>query len=112
MNDIKEKLRQTGIHILTLSRNELYVSMRFLDIALSKLRFEMNLSTRSIGTDGQSILFNPRYLMDTYALDRVFVNRCYMHMLIHNLFGHDFSGQGKNKDCWNLACDIAGRVAH
>ncbi len=107
MNDIKEKLRQTGIHILTLSRNELYVSMRFLDIALSKLRFEMNLSTRSIGTDGQSILFNPRYLMDTYALDRVFVNRCYMHMLIHNLFGHDFSGQGKNKDCWNLACDIA-----
>lgn len=110
MNDIKEKLRQTGIHILSLSRNELYVSMRFLDIALSRLGFEMNLSTKTIGTDGLSILFNPRYLMDTYAADRVFVNRAYMHMLIHNLFCHDFSGQGKNKECWNLACDIAAEA--
>lgn len=110
MNDIKEKLRQTGIHILSLSRNELYVSMRFLDIALSRLGFEMNLSTKTIGTDGLSILFNPRYLLDTYALDRVFVNRAYMHMLIHNLFCHDFSGRGKNKECWNLACDIAAEA--
>ena len=29
MNDIKEKLCQTGKRILTLSRNELYLSMRF-----------------------------------------------------------------------------------
>lgn len=107
MNDIKEKLKQTGIHILTLSRNELYVSMRFLDMALSKMNFEMNLSTKTIGTDGESVLFNPRYLMDIYCEDPVLVNRAYMHMLIHNLFGHDFTGKEKNKECWDLACDIA-----
>ena len=33
-----------------------------------------------------------------------------MHMLIHNLFCHDFSGRGKNKECWNLACDIAAEA--
>ena len=49
MNDIKEKLCQTGKRILTLSRNELYLSMRFLDMALSQLGYEMNLSTKTIG---------------------------------------------------------------
>ena len=107
MNDIKEQLSRIGVKILSLSRNELYISMRFLDIALARLDYVMNLSTKTIGTDGQSILYNPRYLMDTYTVDRVYVNRAYMHMLIHNLFCHDFSGRGKNKENWNLACDIA-----
>ena len=106
MNDIKEQLSRIGVKILSLSRNELYISMRFLDIALARLDYVMNLSTKTIGTDGQSILYNPRYLMDTYTVDRVYVNRAYMHMLIHNLFCHDFSGRGKNKENWNLACDL------
>lgn len=107
MNEIKEKLRQAGISILSLSRNELYVSMRFLDIALASLKYEMNLSTKTIGTDGVSILFNPRYLMDMYQSDRVLVNRAYLHMLLHNIFCHDFSYKDKNLENWNLACDIA-----
>lgn len=107
MNELKEKLRNTGLHILAISRNELYISMRFLDIALAQLKPEMNLSTKTIGTDGVSILFNPRFLMETYSDDRVFVNRVYMHMLVHNLFGHEFHGKNKNEAYWNLACDIA-----
>ncbi len=107
MNDIKEQLSRMGVRILNLSRNELYISMRFLDIALARLDYAMNLSTKTIGTDGKSILYNPRYLMDTYTVGRVYVNRAYMHMLIHNLFCHDFSWKGKNKENWNLACDIA-----
>lgn len=107
MNEIKEKLEATGIRILQLSRNELYLSMRFLDMALSKLGYEMNLSTKTIGTDGLSILFNPRYLIEEYQADRVFVNRAYMHMLVHNLFRHDFNLGTRNKEYWDVACDIA-----
>ncbi len=107
MNEIKEKLNQTGIRILELSRNELYLSLRFLEAALSMLRYEMNLSTKTIGTDGVSILFNPRFLIEEYSADRVFVNRVYMHMVIHNLFRHDFNGGKRNKEYWNVACDIA-----
>lgn len=107
MNEIKEKLEATGIRILQLSRNELYLSMRFLDMALSKLGYEMNLSTKTIGTDGLSILFNPRYLIEEYQADRVFVNRAYMHMLVHNLFRHDFNGGTRNKEYWDVACDLS-----
>ncbi len=38
MNELKEKLRNTGLHILAISRNELYISMRFLDIALASAK--------------------------------------------------------------------------
>lgn len=110
MNEMKEKLEAAGVRILSLSRNELYVSMRFFDIALASLKYEMNLSTKTIGTDGVSILFNPRYLVDTYRMDRVFVNRAYMHMLVHNLFRHDFNVKGRNKEYWDLACDIAAEA--
>ena len=55
MNDLKQQLINIGKTILQSSRNELYLSMRFLDIALSGLEYEMNLSTLYIGTDGNKI---------------------------------------------------------
>ena len=107
MNNIKQKLEQTGKSILAYSRNEIYLSMRFMDIALSKLSWEMNLSTTSIGMDGEKILFNPRYLINLYRKDDVLVNRVYMHMLLHGLFGHAYHGGGRNEEYWHLSCDIA-----
>lgn len=107
MNNIKQKLEQTGKSILAYSRNEIYLSMRFMDIALSKLSWEMNLSTTSIGMDGEKILFNPRYLINLYREDDVLVNRVYMHMLLHGLFGHAYHGGGRNEEYWHLSCDIA-----
>ena len=91
MNDIKEQLSRIGVKILSLSRNELYISMRFLDIALARLDYVMNLSTKTIGTDGQSILYNPRYLMDTYTVDRGYVNRAYMFLSQSVITGNTFT---------------------
>ena len=56
MNHVRAQLEQTGKAILSHSRNEIYVSMRFMDIALSMLGYEMNLSTKTIGVDGSKIL--------------------------------------------------------
>ena len=60
MNQTRQKLNQIGCQILANSRNEIYLSMRFMDIALSMLSYEMNLSTTTVGIDGMKILFNPR----------------------------------------------------
>lgn len=56
MNETHEQLIKIGTGILGASRSELYLSMRFLDIALSTLGYEMNLSTLHVGTDGVKIL--------------------------------------------------------
>ena len=66
MHEMKEKLIKAGTDILNASKTELYVSMRFLDIALNSLGYEMDLSMKTIGTDSQKIRFNPRYLIENY----------------------------------------------
>lgn len=107
MNNVKEKLDIVGKKILAYSRNEIYISMRFMDIALSMLSYEMNLSTKTIGIDGRKILYNPRYLIDLFSQDNILVNRCYMHMLLHGLFGHVYGQSGRDEKYWHLSCDIA-----
>lgn len=107
MNETHQKLIQIGTNILSASRNELYLSMRFLDLALSGLRYEMNLSSLYVGTDGEKILFNPRYLVQRYLCDRVLVNRAYLHMVLHCLFRHPFHLNDRDEELWHLVCDIA-----
>ena len=107
MNETHEQLIKIGTGILSASRSELYLSMRFLDIALSALGYEMNLSTLHVGTDGVKILYNPRDLIQRYLSDRVLVNRAYLHMLLHCLFRHPFHTGERDAALWGLACDIA-----
>ena len=93
MHDNKEKLVRTGQTILNASKNELLVAMRFLDIALSSLGYELDLSMRSIGTDSENIRFNPLWLIENYRGDSVRVNRAYLHMLLHCVFRHMFHNE-------------------
>ncbi|WP_304509043.1 vWA domain-containing protein [Anaerotignum sp.] len=107
MNENHQRLIQIGNAILNSSRNELYLSLRFLDLALSGLNYQMNLSSLYVGTDGEKVLFNPRYLVERYQSDPVLVNRLYLHMLLHCIFRHPFHTGERDQALWGLACDIA-----
>ncbi|NCC43062.1 MAG: VWA domain-containing protein [Clostridia bacterium] len=93
--------------ILMNTRNELYLSMRFFDVALSSLSFLPDGSTGSWGCDGSIFHFHPEYLLERYRENPVIVDRGFLHQLIHCLFGHLWTGNGKNAADWDLACDIA-----
>lgn len=93
--------------ILQNSRNELYLNMRYLDLSLSSLGFEMDPACRGLGTDGFVIYYHGEYLCDLYRRGRVLVNRAYLHMVLHCLFCHmDTMGRREGR-MWNLSCDIA-----
>lgn len=93
--------------ILVNSRNELYLNMRYLDISLSSLGFEADPGCRGVGSDGFVFYYHPDYLCNLYRQGRAVVNRAYLHIVLHCLFGH-MDGRGKrDRDYWNLACDIA-----
>lgn len=93
--------------ILVNSRNELYLNMRYLDISLSSLGFEADPRCRGVGSDGFVFYYHPDYLCNLYRQGRAVVNRAYLHIVLHCLFGH-MDGRGKRDgDYWNLACDIA-----
>ena len=92
--------------ILADARNELYMNMRFLDVALSSLTFQADPGCAGVGTDGYGIFYRPEYLMGLYRRGRVFVNRAYLHMVLHRLFLHlDTSGK-RAEDSWKLACEL------
>ena len=57
-----EKLRRIGGQILAASRDELYLGMRFLDVALSSFVYQMDSEVHPFGTDGGAIYFHPREL--------------------------------------------------
>ncbi len=95
------------VKLLSMARNELYLNMRFLDIPLSGLGFEAAWEQRGIATDGFQIYYQPEDLLSRYRQGRQEVNRAYLHMVLHCLFGHIDSRRGREKRLWNLACDIA-----
>lgn len=93
--------------ILYQARNELYLNMRFLDVALSSLGFEADWGRRGLATDGRLIYYGPEPLLECYRQGRTKVNRAYLHMLLHCLFCHMYTRGDLDKTYWDLSCDIA-----
>mgnify|MGYP000258372331 CR=1 FL=1 len=99
-------LDSIGRQILRTARDELYFSMRFLDVALSSLGYEMDPEISPAGTDGRNIYFHSRQLGGLYKENRILVNRLYLHMVLHCIFRH-ITKRTDDLRYWNLSCDIA-----
>ena len=99
-------LQDIGSSILKAARDELYLGMRFLDVALSSFIYQMDGSVSPFGTDGNVMYFQPAQLGGLYRENRILVNRGYLHMVFHCIFQH-FGKPGMEKRLWNLSCDIA-----
>ena len=112
-----------AVKILLTSKQELYIEMRYLLELLNFFSYKMDKSTFFVGTQGDTILFNPLMIAKKYKENPVIINRAYLHMVLHCMFKHVFIG-GKiaiinssnstnNTDIttkqglWNVACDIA-----
>lgn len=96
-----------GTRILNQARNELYLHMRFLDLALGSFPVRPGAEVHPAGTDGGTLFFAPDDLLKLYQTGRVYVMRLYLHGLMHCLFCHPFYRKERDMEYWNLACDIA-----
>ncbi len=99
-------LTKLGKEILSTAQGELYLSMRFLDVALSGLTFELNPLIQRTATDGEKLYFQPRFLLTAYEENPVIVNRAYLHSLIHCLFSHLYLPPKEKRALYDLCCDI------
>ena len=69
-----EELAAIGVEIIRNARNELYLSMRFLDVALNGLFPVADNSIKGIGTDGTLLSFETGYICGWYRRNPVYVN--------------------------------------
>ena len=63
--DKSKRAEEIAVQILKYSRNELLVSLRFMDLALCKLEYKME-NLKSIATDGKYLYYNPRHVFHLY----------------------------------------------
>lgn len=106
MEEAAEKLKSLGVSIFCAARDELYFSMRFLDVALSSFVYRMDSSVSPFGTDGAVMYFHPQQLGGLLRENRILVNRGYLHMVFHCIFRHMFK-RTDDERYWDLSCDIA-----
>ena len=103
----KDRLENISRKILVMARNELYMKMRFLDVALSSLPFVLDTGAECMGTDGLYLYYDPQYLGGLFREDRVMVNRIYLHLVLHGIFRHMIRRKGREERLYHLSCDIA-----
>lgn len=106
MTEQMEKLNRLALDVLILSRNTLLVNLRFLDMALSRLNYHP-IEDDTLLTDGQHLLYDPKYVLRRYKTAKEIPVRDYLHVVMHCVFRHMFMNPTLNRVYWDLACDIA-----
>lgn len=127
--EMEKRIEEVCVRILAASRSELYLHMRYLDVALSTFAYVPNHGSEGLGTDGAGLYYDGAYLGGLYRRGRVWVNRAYLHMVFHCIFAHPWKDNRsrKRKACgelkgsederealfmllWDTACDIAAEA--
>ncbi len=112
--------------ILEFVRNELYLDLRFLDVALSAFVYKSNALIHAFATDGCYLYYSTEQVWRVFRENAPFLDRAYLHTVLHCIFSHLWiappdvddarmemlksedgeSGISTGK-LWDLACDIA-----
>ena len=104
----KADLSAVGQDILYASRNELYMNLPYLDVALCALPFVPGGGvTPSLATDGLQLYYDGSWLAEKYLRSRILTNRAYLHVILHCMLRHLAKKRGKAPELWDLACDVA-----
>ena len=103
-----ERWRKIGREILFSARTELYMSLPFLDEAVSALAVaDEGYDAATLATDMKHLYFSGAWLAQQLEHARTAVNRAYLHTVFHCLLRHPAKAKNRDTPLWDLACDIA-----
>ena len=117
--DEMEKLNDLALSVLKVSRNTLVIHLRFMDTAISRLRWVslpeaimhqpelLPLAGCGLFTEGTAIVYDPVTLCRLYAQEKEAGPRAYLHMVLHCVFRHFAVAPTIDHVLWDLACDMA-----
>lgn len=103
----RKEIEALAGELLGLARDTITVRFRFFDSAIAKLKTELVYGMGGVYTDSAIMYFDPAFLLREYVSESGVAVRCYLHMLLHCIFFHQFQYNRLEENYWNLACDIA-----
>lgn len=98
---------EMSIKILGYVRDELYMDFRYLRIALSALVPKAEATLDTFSTDGVTLYFSSQQMLRVFKENSRYLNRLYLHTVLHCLFHHLWIGGNRDRNLWHLSCDIA-----
>lgn len=95
-----------------LSQDRLLMNLRFLDVALSNLRFQARPGTGYVCCDANApqsavIYYDPAVIIRLYKNNPANVTRLHLHILLHCIFSHSYKYDRVEQDLWDVAVDMA-----
>ena len=115
-----QDLPTLALSVLNVSRNTLSIHLRFMNLAISRLRWlsipdavqkmpmlQPLLDETALATEGTTIFYDPMALCKLYAADKNNGPRAYMHLILHGVFRHFEVKPSVLQPLWDLACDMA-----
>ena len=97
---------EKAIHILELVRSELYMDMPHFLTALNTLMFKEDEHVSVCATNGVYFYYNPLKVIELFQKNSIFLNRAYLHSILHCLYSHIWLRKNRIEFIWNVACDI------
>ena len=87
--------------------DELYLEFRYLDIALGALLPKTDKRVQTFATDGEWMYLSTKQMLRLFQKNPAYLNRVYLHAVLHCLFSHLWIGGKRDPFLWGIACDIA-----
>lgn len=97
---------QMSVKILRFIHSELYLDLRFLDIAFSSLIPAADPKLQTTATDGVYFKYNPEKILRLFQDNPKFLNRAFLHSVLHCIFSHLWLAGRRESYLWNISCDI------
>lgn len=105
--DRQFQIRGLAGEVIRLAHDGILINMRFLDVALSKLKTVCREQTGAHLFDGSTLYYDPAHLLLQYQTASHYAARLYLHTLLHCIFYHGRTTDKMNRVYWDLATDIA-----
>ncbi len=105
--DMKESAGVLAKKVMIYARDQIMISMRFLDRALFKMPLIDSQQIGSFGVDGSFIYYNTLHTLQGFQQEKNTATRAFLHMIFHCIFSHPFQYEKMDRQRWDLACDLA-----
>ena len=83
-------------------KRKMLVKYPFFGSVVTNVGYKENNSIPAVGTDGETIYYNPEYLESLSVEEQTFV---FAHEVCHIAFNHILRSEGKDHELWNIATD-------